>query len=340
MFTIAVNGAYPRFPDATHPQLLKQALRQYQQHRLTDRELERALERARVDAAAEMLAAGVEVISDCRIHSKPDWSWVFERLAGFELPSPENDDGCCPQLPRAQDRIAWRRPLIELEYRFLEERSPVQIRPALPGPMSLARACDPGIYEKDRFQLMKDLAQALHRELEGLMNAGAKQILIEEPRLIEFKTSPEVFLETSAILTEDIHTIITLGTWGGDVVGMEQILLESPFSGFAFDLCKGPENERILSRKDFWGERIIQLGVVDSTNEGVESPLAIADQLIKYAAYHDPGLIWVAPSAGLENFSRATAFLKLQNLSQGVELARRELARREGLSEWEYPHSG
>ncbi len=308
-------------------------MRAVEHHRcgeLDDRGLARAIDRATVEIAMEMIAAGVEVISDGQLRWPDAISYICAKLAGFDVQT--SSYGFFeppPSPPRAMDRIGWERPIVLDDYRFLSERSPVEVRPVLTGPFSIARRCDPGVYGTDIEKLTYDLAVALNRELEGLSDAGAKYILIEEPLLTRRKDEIEVFVEASEMLCAGITAQVMLGTAHGDLVGIEDALLETGFAGFGFDLIEGPENEMILSRTNFWEGRIVQLGLVNARNERLESAMEVALGLIKYSKHHDPGLIWAAPTAGLIELPRDLAFKKITNLCAGADWSRHEMARRE-----------
>jgi len=320
MFTIAVNGSYPRDPDPPRPLILKQALAEFAAGRLTDRELLRARQRATVEIVAELIAAGVEIVSDGQVWSEDPIRELFSSIGGFD---------CTGERPRAVEPVNWRRPLYLDYYRFVAERSPVDVRPALPGPFSLARQCHPGIYGDDLGRLAIDLARALNRELEGLAAAGAEFILIEEPLLVTAKETVAQFSAAAQALCAGVEASLMLGTSGGDIIGIEEEVAASPFQGIALDLVAGPDNDLLLDNDRLWRGKIIQLGLVDAGSDEVEGAEAIALNLVRYAAAHDPGLLWVAPSAGMAGLPRGAAFEKLQSLYRGALTARRELARME-----------
>ncbi len=330
MFTTCVNGSYPKIPEPPRPPLLQIAMNDYADGRITDRELARAKERVTVEAVAEMVAAGVEVVSDGKIRWDDDLSYICSRLDGFEIvKSQESREPGCEVRPRVTDRIRWVRPIVEGDYRFISERSPVEVRPVLTGPFSLAGLCDPGVYTDRINDLTCDLARALNRELQGLEAAGARYILIEETLLTSHKSRSDTFLEAAALLCEGISATVMLGTSTGDLVGFEAALEEAPFGGISFDLIEGPENERIMTSANFLEGRIIQLGLVHSADPRLEGPMEVAQGIMKYARYHDPDLIWVAPTGGLGALPRDRAFEKLTNMYQAVQWTRREMARQE-----------
>ena len=331
MFTTCVSCSYPKQPEAPRPQLLRAAIKKHSQGLISEKDLAFAQERAMVEIAVELVAAGVEVINDGLLKWEDEYSYICAALSGFELISLDDSSNGKTTVnpPRATGKIAWQRPIITGDYEFLMERSPVDVRPTLTGPFSISRICDPGEYGTDVHALANDLAIALNRELEGLEAVGAKHILVEEPLLTQCKDEIESFTEIAEILLRGITATVTLGTSFGDLVGIDAQLRETPFKGFSFDLLDGPENESVLCENELWKDRIVQLGLVHGQKTRIESPMEIALGLLKYAAFHDPGMIWVAPTSGMAKLPRNVAFQKLVNAAEGVDWARREMARRE-----------
>ncbi|MDP8239743.1 MAG: hypothetical protein P9X24_11690 [Candidatus Hatepunaea meridiana] len=331
MFTIAINGSYPSLPDPPRPPLLQRAIDEFINGRINEQNLVRAKQRAVIDAIAEMVVAGVEVVSDGQIQWDGGAFHICRGLSGFNIsnkPYDYSEDYSNPR-PIAVDPINWTRPILIDDYRFIIDRSPVDVRPVLPGPFSLARLCDSGIYKDDIQNFSNDIAQAINREILGLEALGVKYILIEEPLLTTHKSEINNFIQTADILCDNVTISIILGTSDGDILGIEKELQSSSFKGFALDMLDGTINKDHLINDKGWEERILQLGLVHSYNPDVERPLDIARELIWAAQYHNPELIWVAPTGGLRSLTRDSAFFKLKSLYIGAEKARQEIARQE-----------
>lgn len=360
MFTAVVRGTYPKYPSAPRPSLLSRALRQWRARQIDDRDLERAFRRAQVEVVAEMVVAGMEVVWDGQLRWDGPADFICRRLHGFEvgpdrligqqISPPAGDDtptadsgtdepsdggnghhaeALQPHAsPRAIERIDWERPILAADFRFLADRSPVDLRPVLTGPYSLAGFCDPGIYEDRLAEFLFDIARALNREIEGLVAAGAKSVLIEEPLLTSSSSDIDLFFNAARRLTEGIEATLFLAP-GGDVIGMEGLLARSGFRGLALDVSNAPPNAELRDDPAFFMGRVIELGVVDGRSVRVESPEEVAEALVKWGERRDPHLLWAAPSCGLGRLTREAAFEKLQALARGVELARREMAGRE-----------
>ncbi len=335
MFTKAVNGSFPRFPDPPRPLMLAQAIDEFRQGLIDDRKMLRAFERATVETVVEMVAAGIEIISDGLVrYESGEKGWIkciCSRMKGFDISERGNDPlfDLSDHRPIAIDRIKWFRPVILDDYKFLADRSPVDVRMVLPGPLTMALMCDPGIYADDLEKFTQDIAWSLNREIEGLEQAGSKYILIEEPALAEHKEYKELFKDLSEIICHNITMKIMINVSNGDISGIEELLVCSPFSGIGFDITGDLDNALLIERKGFWKDKIIQLGMISSDPSHIETPMEIAVELVKYSSFHDPGKIWVAPACGMDKLTRSVVFEKLTNLCQGAEWARREMARRE-----------
>lgn len=327
MFTIAVNGTYPRLPDPPRPALLQRAIDDFAAGKIEEKDLRRAEDRASIETVAEMVAAGVEVASGGQIHWGNPEEFISRKLSGFRLDQDKNAPGQINRpAPRAVERIKWVRPLVLDEYKFLSERSPVDIRPVLTGPFSLALMYDTSEYPSGYTDFQDDLAAALNRELIGLVSAGARFILIEEPLLTNRKLFIDDFIRISKILLEGVECSIMLGTSRGDLRGLERITDECSFSGYALDMIEGVGNHDLLENKVFPDDCIIQLGVVHSRHPRLEEAEEITERLLKCAKFHDPGLTWAAPTGGLGILPRDLAFEKLSALYRGVLKARKQLA--------------
>ncbi len=343
MLTPSIPGSYPRSPDPPRPDLLERALEKWRAGNLTEKELERAFQRAMVEALLEVIAAGIEVASDGHIRWDDPANFILRRLSGIE-PLPDKltyrpvselsqkinkvSSESLLQRPRVVDCIKWKSPILVDDFRFLQERAPIDIRPTLTGPFSLAHSVEPGYYLNRLTDLIMDIAYALNRELEGLVEAGSKYILIEEPLLSDDQPNVEDFFNAAPILCANIRATIFL-SGNGSLAKLSSQLEKLPFTGFAFDLIHNPANQEMLTTEQRFEGRIIELGLISSKDRRIESPIEVGMGILKYAKYYDPALLWVAPTGPFGSLPRDCAFEKLCNMCKGIEWARRNLAKQE-----------
>gem|GEM_PF-1631531 len=346
IFTIANRGSYPRSPLPPRPSIIERAIAGWQRGTISDADLERAFQRSMVESVAEQIAAGVEVASDGQCRWDGPAEFILRHLAGFESPPdrlltksattedstgiPADGGAVSPITSRAVGRAMWQRPILIDDFKFLSERSPIDLRPTLTGPLSLARFADPDSYCKDRkFELAIDLARALAREIEGLEAAGAHYILIEEPLVTPADTADSLLGEAAAILCQNRAIAVMLAVSGSWTEAIEH-LTTLPFTGFAFDLVDEPGNDDLANRPGLMPGRILELGLVSGRSKRIESAMEIGMGLLRFADVHDPDLIWVGPAAPLGGLPRDVAYEKLCRITEAVNWTRREMARREG----------
>jgi len=300
MFTPTVNGSFPRFPEPERSKLLSEALEKHRDGIILDSTLHRAFDRASVEAVVEMIGAGVEIPSDGQIRWQDEVAYMCGGLDGFRGGFEGDSDAeyvdnwrfYHPQrrslsdselqvaYPEAVKKITWHQSIVVDDFCFMAVRSPVEVRAVITGPFSLALSVKPGIYGGDIRQLTLDFALALNEELKILCKAGAKYILVEEPLLLIHKDQADIFAEASDVLCADVEASVMVGTYGSDVLGIEDLLLESPFDGISFDMINGPDNISVLEKKGFWRDKILQIVLIDSESEEIETPMAIALFLI------------------------------------------------------------
>lgn len=329
-----MRGSYPLKPEPPRPHLLERALEEYRLGKVGEEGLERAFRRGMVEAIAEQVTAGLEMVGDGYVRWDGPIFYLTRRLKGFLTP----EDLRCQRggrggkgLPvgercRAIERVEWKGSILGEDFQFLSERSPVEVRMGITGPFSLARSVDPGIYGEEITLLTNDIARALNQELKELERRGAQWVMVEEPILRREIKDWEGFEEAARKLTQGVEMAVILGI-EGPVVGLEALLSRTPFRGFAVNLQAYPENEVLLEKGDIWEGRVLELGLVDGDQARIESAMEVAMGLMKFARRHDPNLIWVSPASSLGTLTRDCAFVKLTHLVEGVRWARHQLGR-------------
>jgi 5-methyltetrahydropteroyltriglutamate--homocysteine methyltransferase len=65
--------------------------------------------------------------------------------------------------------------------------------------------------------------------------------------------------------------------------------------------------------------------VLDLSDMTVETPQIVADRIRRAFAYVPPNRVVVAPDCGMKYLPRAVAFAKMQAMTEGAALVRREL---------------
>lgn len=155
-------------------------------------DIEEAFRDATRIAIGDQLDAGVDIVCDGEMRRMRFVYEAFSRIEGVERVSPTRRLGVpgYDRAPhwRATDRISAPRGLgIVDEYRQFAEMCPERPKKiAFPGPLTFGARIDPGVYGEGvdaAREVLADLAAVARAELEGLLEAGATFVQLDEPGL-------------------------------------------------------------------------------------------------------------------------------------------------------------
>ena len=178
-----------------------------------------------------------------------------------------------PELsPATRFRLATRKPLDE----YLEARAAgVETMPVLLGPVSfllLARGFDADGNHDDSFDLLSLLPGLLdvYAEVLGLLSeAGAQWVQLDEPVLVQDRTSEELAALTRAyerLAAAAGSTKLLVQTYFGDVDESYRTLTELPVAAIGLDLVRGRRNLGLLQRFGLPAGKHVVAGVADGRN--------------------------------------------------------------------------
>ena len=178
-----------------------------------------------------------------------------------------------PELsPATRFRLATRKPLDE----YLEARAAgIETMPVLLGPVSfllLARGFDEAGNHDDGFDLLSLLPGLLDvyaEVLTLLSEAGAQWVQLDEPVLVQDRTSEELAALTRAyerLAAAAGSTKLLVQTYFGDVDAAYRTLTELPVAAIGLDLVRGRRNLGLLQRHGLPGGKHVVAGVVDGRN--------------------------------------------------------------------------
>ena len=71
-------------------------------------------------------------------------------------------------------------------------------------------------------------------------------------------------------------------------------------------------------------DKTVILGVLDLSDEGVETPATVADRIRRALPHKRPDELIAAPDCGMNYLPRDSAYGKLESLVAGAELVRAE----------------
>ncbi len=311
-------------------------------------------EDAVVTALHDQLAAGLDVVTDGE-QTRLDFNLSFYGyVAGIDLESspprrfgpPAHDQRgkhavTAPlAAPRGLGAVEEFRRLQRLAQATGALPAGVTLKASVPGPYTLSGRLlpNPSLGYPDRWALTEALLPLVRRELEALVEAGCREISVDEPSMScyayreDTRRFVEVFnrtVETVAGRTR-VCTHLCFGNYKARAVGPRQIAPMFP----AFLDFKCDEMHVEMASREFAELELIAaiarrcdvaVGVVDVKSYYVETPDDIARRVRRCLEWAPADRLVFAPDCGLSQTARWAAKRKLANMVAGVKQVRAAL---------------
>ena len=329
--TTAVIGSYPQPPWLVDHEVLKQKIvprtRAKDIWRIPEPLLREAQKDATLLAIRDQEKAGIDVITDGEIRRESYSNHFATALEGLDLDSPaivtvQNFEMA---LPRVVGKLGRPKPVAVEDLKFLKEHTNKLTKMTLPGPFTLSKQAVDEFYG-DPEELAMAYADLVNQEARDLERAGADVIQLDEPWL---RQDPEgaskyaIRAIDAALRDIKTETAIHLCFGYGFVVGKEkpnsyafleelsdccvnQISVEAAQAEIDLGVLRGLSEKRIL------------LGVLDLSTNQIEKIETVRERIEKGLVYVPSGHLIPSPDCGMKDLARASAFAKLQVLTEAT----------------------
>jgi 5-methyltetrahydropteroyltriglutamate--homocysteine methyltransferase len=315
-----VVGNYPKIPNRPRPARLRNAINKRDRGELTDAELEAVKNEVTVEAIAEQIEAGIDIITDGQLRWDDDQTYVARNFKGIEIGALQRylDTNTYYREPEVNGPISFQKPTLAPDWQFAQKNSSRPVKAIVPGPYTLA-ALSLDKHYNSREKLALAYAEALRPEIDALVAAGCKHVQVNDPVIVFNKDDYPIFHSAITKLLDGVTGAETgVYTWFSDCAGILPRMLELPAGVLGLDFAWGRANWNALKAVSF--TKKLGLGVVDARNTRLETPGAVADAIKRASEFVPPERLYVNPSCGLEYVPRETAFEKLKVLAQGARL--------------------
>lgn len=308
-------------------------------------DLEEMQEDAVIAAVHDQLSAGLDVITDGE-QTRLDFNLSFYGyLEGIERDSraarrfgpPAHD-----QRGRHQVSGPLRAPRglgVVQEFQRLQRVAPQGpvLKTSVPGPYTLSGRLVPGEFYQDRFALTNALVPVVQAELEALVQAGCREITVDEPSMSCYahREAPRRLVEIFNRTVEPVvgrcrlSTHLCFGNYKARAVGprryapMFPAFLEMHVDEFHLEMASREFAEieligKISEVKD------VAVGIIDVKSYYIETVDDVAARVRRCLEFAPAERLSFAPDCGLSQTARWAARQKLRNMVAGVRLVRRE----------------
>jgi 5-methyltetrahydropteroyltriglutamate--homocysteine methyltransferase len=213
--------------------------------------------------------------------------------------------------------------------------SAVSLKASVPGPYTLAGRLLPSPQYPDRWALTEALLPIVRAELEALVEAGCREITVDEPSMSCYahRQDPQRFVDifnrTVAPVVGKcrLSTHLCFGNYKGRAVGLRRYAPMFPaFLGLTLDEIHVEMASREFAELELIGEiakhRDVAVGIIDVKSYYIETPEDVAARVRACLKFAPAERLSFAPDCGLSQTARWAAKQKLANLVEGVRLVR------------------
>jgi 5-methyltetrahydropteroyltriglutamate--homocysteine methyltransferase len=291
----------------------------------------------------DQLRAGIDIVSDGEQTRQHFVTTFIEHLSGVDFEKREIvkiRNRYEASVPSVVGEVARQKPVFVEDAKFLRQLTSQPIKWALPGPMTMIDTLYDGHY-KSREKLAWEFAKILNQEAKELEAAGVDIIQFDEPafnvffdevndwgiaaleRAIEgLKCETAVHICYGYGIKANTDWKKTLGTeWRQyeevfpklQKSNIDIISLECHNSHVPMDLI-----ELIRGKK-------VMVGAIDVATNTIETPEEVANTLRNVLRFVDADKLYPSTNCGMTPLSRRVATGKLNALSAGAEIVRKEL---------------
>ncbi|MDY0205191.1 MAG: methionine synthase [Pseudomonas sp.] len=291
----------------------------------------------------EQQQAGIDIVSDGEQTRQHFVTTFIEHLDGVDFEKRKTvkiRDRYDASVPTVVDAVSRKKSVFVEDAKFLRQHTKQPIKWALPGPMTMIDTLYDDHY-KSREELAWEFATILNQEARELEAAGVDIIQFDEPSFNVFFdevndwgiAALERAVEGLKCETA-VHICYGYGikantdwkkTLGSEWRQYEEIFPKLQKSNLDI-ISLECQNSRVpMDLIELIRGKKVMIGAIDVATNSIETPEEVADTLRKALQFVDADKLYPSTNCGMAPLSRAVAKGKLNALSAGAEIIRREL---------------
>jgi len=216
--------------------------------------------------------------------------------------------------PVVKRKLEWKGGLISEGWKYAQRLTHKPVKAVLTGAYSLMEWSFNEFYDS-REELCRDLTAILKKEVQNLVDGGAKIIQFDELALPAGRSDFAMARESIEEITRDIKAYFILRFGFGDLAAVWPSMRKLPVDNFHLEMANSgfaglPLLKKYPTNKD------ISIGVIDSHNRTIETPRQLSDVVKKVLKAVPLKNLWLSTDAGLKTRTIDEAIGKLKALSQ------------------------
>ncbi|MBK4216876.1 methionine synthase [Paracoccus caeni] len=292
----------------------------------------------------EQQLAGIDIVSDGEQTRQHFVTTFIEHLSGVDFEKRETvkiRDRYDASVPTVVGAVAREKPVFVEDARFLRQQTKAPIKWALPGPMTMIDTLYDSHY-KSREKLAWEFATILNQEAKELEAAGVDIIQFDEPAFnVFFDEVNDWGIATLEKAIEGlncetaVHICYGYGikantdwkkTLGAEWRQYEEIFPKLQKSSIDLVSLECHNSHVPMDLIELIRGKKVMVGAIDVASETIETPEDVANTIRKALQFVDADKLYPCTNCGMAPLSRTVARSKLNALSAGAEIVRRELS--------------
>lgn len=294
-------------------------------------------------ALQEQHRAGIDIVSDGEQTRQHFVTTFIEHLEGVDFEKRATvriRDRYEASVPTVTRTVSRQKPVFVEDARFLRQLTDQPIKWALPGPMTIIDTLYDAHY-KSREKLAWEFATILNQEARELEAAGVDIIQFDEPAFnVFFDEVNDWGVSTLERATEGlkcetaVHICYGYGikantewkkTLGSEWRQYEEIFPKLQKSSIDIVSLECHNSRVPMDLLELIRGKKVMVGAIDVASNTIETPDEVASTLRKALQFVDIDKLYPCTNCGMAPLSRRVARGKLDALSAGAEIVRREL---------------
>ncbi|MBI4588862.1 MAG: methionine synthase [Candidatus Rokubacteria bacterium] len=311
-------GSFPKTPE------LAEARTRYARKQTTKHELEGLEKKATEFWIRTQEEIGLDILVDGEQYRGDMVAYFAEIMGGFRTGGLVRSYGNrYYHKPVIVGEVKWPGPMTVAWWRWTQALTGKPVKGMVTGPYTVMDWSFNDYYPNRKAACVA-LAREIRKEVEALIEAGAKIIQIDEPAISVRQEELPFAIEAMHLTIDGLPAyFITHACYGAfetiypDMLNLPVDNLDLAISNSALDLLK------IFEKDPFTKD--LSLGVLDVHSHTIESPAEIRARIMRGVRVLAPDRIWVDPDCGLKTRTIAETRGKLEAMLSAVRGIRQEL---------------
>ena len=311
-------GSFPKPPGLMHLRS------EFAKGKITAEALRKEEEKATAFWMETQDRLGIDVVVDGEQYRGDMVAYFAERMGGFELGDLVRSYGNrYYHKPIITGEITWPGPMTVDWWKFASRLTSRPVKGMLTGPYTMMDWSFNEHYPNRRAACLA-LAREIRKEVEALLEAGAKMVQVDEPATSVRPEELPWVAEAMHVVTDGLDAYFLTHICYGAFHKIYPAMLDIPVDNFDLEMSNNQLSLLDLFRQHRF-TKDISFGVVDVHSHEIENRETVLDRLRRALEVLEPEQLWVDPDCGLKTRTVEEAIEKLRVVVEAARAFRAEV---------------